>query len=66
MITLNLLLSITKNEAMTGFISYNPVFSNFSYAILEDSGYDDSIVSLNKLQWCCIGGTKLITVKQIF
>ena len=52
---------------MTGFISYNLVFSNFSYALLEDSGYDDSIVSLDKLQWyCCIGGTKLITIKQIF
>ena len=52
---------------MTDVILSNLVFSNFSYALLEDSGYDDSIVSLNKLQWyCCIGGTKLITVKWIF
>ena len=51
---------------MTDVILSNLVFSNFSYALLEDSGYDDSIVSLNKLQWCCIGGTKLITVKRIF
>ena len=57
----------TQNEAMTGVVSSNLVFSNFSYAIMEDSGYDDSTVSLNKLQWyCCIGGTKLITVKRIF
>ena len=27
---------------MTGFVSYNPVFSNFSYALLEDSGYDNN------------------------
>ena len=56
----------TQNEAMTGVVSSNLVFSNFSYAIMEDSGYDDSIGSLDKLQWCCIGGTKLTTVKQIF
>lgn len=25
---------------MTGYITVNPVFSNFTFALLEDSGYD--------------------------
>ncbi|XP_011410372.1 PREDICTED: leishmanolysin-like peptidase [Amphimedon queenslandica] len=30
---------VVENEAMTGYITVNPVFSNFTFALLEDSGW---------------------------
>ena len=36
---------------MTGYILTNPIFSNFSYALLEDSGYVNNIISIKLILW---------------